>query len=375
MKTNTLYTSTMTQPTAISLFSGMGGDTLGMERAGFKVIAFNEFDKAGIETHQANFPHSTLIQDHTQKKDKDKTNIQLIPDDVFLEYRDKVDLVFAGHPCQGFSKGGKKMPNDPRNTLFREFARVCALVRPKYLIGENVDGLLTRKTSLGENYFDIICKEFEEIGYTIFHQVCHTVQYGVPQLRKRLVYVGIRKDLEKQTYTFPPPQNGTPNLTQIVSFSMDGAISMEASDFDFSTIPPECIVTNEENNDPGNTQVHPYLTLKAKSKNQEYAGKVHPTLLSFQKRESPIHAEIIDIRNPSKTIICTYDHQPRLFVPLKNKRGYFLRCLLPSELKQIQGFPPSFIVCGSKKDQIKQIGNAVPPPLIEQIARQFFYLT
>ena len=80
-----MYIINMTKPTAISLFSGMGGDTLGMERAGFKVIAFNEFDKAGIQTHKANFPDSVLIQDETQKKEKDKTNIQKLPDSVFFE--------------------------------------------------------------------------------------------------------------------------------------------------------------------------------------------------------------------------------------------------------------------------------------------------
>ena len=127
-------------------------------------------------------------------------------------------------------------------------------------------------------------------------------------------------------------------------------------------------VKDKFNEDTDN--IHPYLRLKAKSKNQEYNGKVHKNLLSFSKRDSPIHAEIIDIRNPSKTIICTYDHQPRLFVPLKNKNGYFLRCILPDELKQIQGFPPDFQLCGSKKDKIKQIGNAVPPPLITQIVKK-----
>ena len=364
----------MNKPTAISLFSGMGGDTLGMERAGFDVIAFNEFDKAGIITHQTNFPNSVLIQDETQKKEKDKTNIQKIPDSVFLKYKDKVDLIFAGHPCQGFSNGGKKLPDDPRNTLFREFARVCSLVRPKYLIGENVDGLLSRNTSDGEKYFDVICQEFNKIGYTITHQVCHVVRYGVPQLRKRLVYVGVRNDLEHNTYTFPEPENdgknNVPNLRNIVSFSMDGAIPITNDDFDMITMPPECILKNVNNTENGNENVHPYLKLKAKTRNQEYKGKTHHTLLSFQKRDSPIHSEIIDIRNPSKTIICSYDHQPRLYVALQNKNGYFLRCLLPEELKQIQGFPKEFYIHGSRKDQIKQIGNAVPPPLIERIAKQ-----
>jgi len=278
------------------------------------------------------------------------------------------------HNCQGFSQGGKKLPDDPRNTLFREFARTAGLIQPKFIIGENVDGLLSRKTATGENYIDVIVQEFQNLGYNVSFQVCHTVQFGIPQLRKRLVYVGVRKDLNF-TYSFPEPLNdrktNLPNLLDIIQFNMEGAIKIEPDDFDFSTIPPECILTdlaNEQSEDTNN--IHPYLRLKAKTRNETYDGKTHKNLLSFSKRDSPIHAEIIDIRNPSKTIICTYDHQPRLFVPLKNKNGYFLRCILPDELKQIQGFPSDFQLSGTKKDKIKQIGNAVPPPLITQIVKK-----
>jgi len=358
----------------ISLFSGMGGDTLGMMNAGCNIIAFNEFDKHAINSHQLNFPNSTLICDDSQKKEKDKTNIQLIPDAVFSTYTDEVDIIFAGFSCQGFSNGGKKLPDDPRNSLFRDFARVTNCIRPKYIIGENVDGLLSRKTATGENYIDVIVDEFEKIGYNVTYQVCHTVKYGVPQLRKRLIIVGIRKDLEK-TFVFPEPLNdgktNLPNLLNIIKFSMEGAIKVEPDDFDMTTIPPECILTDMDNDEEEDTaNIHPYLRLKAKTRDQEYSGKVHHSLLSFSKRDSPIHCEIIDIRNPSKTIICTYDHQPRLFVPLKNKNGYYIRCILPDELKQIQGFPADFKLYGSKKEQIKQIGNAVPPPLIQQIVEK-----
>ena len=429
------------KPTAISLFSGMGGDSLGIEKAGFRVIAFNEINKAAIESHKLNFEQSELIIDDTpdveddesedvdnnedkvntedngeeeddvkrkmvekkkkkeeadkkkkkeaekkkrrKEKEKNKTNIQCIPDDVFKKYNGKVDLVFAGHPCQGFSKGGKKLPDDPRNTLFREFARVCKLVQPKYIIGENVDGLLSRKTSDGRNYIDVIKEEFNEIGYDVKDNVCHAVKYGVPQLRKRLVYVGIRKNLNKPSYQFPEPLNdgkvipgkaNLPNLQNIVRFDMEGAIKIEKDEFDMTTIEkddPNCIMTdltNDEGEDEEN--IHPYLRLKAKSRDVEYDGKTHHSLLSFSKRDSPIHCEIIDVRNPSKTIICTYDHQPRLFVPLRNKNGYYLRCLLPDELKQIQGFPADFKIAGNKKDKIKQIGNAVPPPLITCIVKK-----
>jgi DNA (cytosine-5)-methyltransferase 1 len=359
---------------AISLFSGMGGDTLGMMNAGCDIIAFNEFDKHATNSHMLNFPQSTLIFDPSQKKEKDQRDIQLIPNSIFSAYKDVVELIFAGFSCQGFSTGGKKLPDDPRNSLFRDFARVTNCIRPKYFIGENVDGLLNRKTATGENYIDVIVAEFEKIGYTLSYQVCHTVQYGVPQLRKRLIIVGIRNDLNK-TFVFPEPLNNgktnLPNLKDIIEFSMEGSIKIEPDDFDMTTIPTECILTDMENDDCEDTaNIHPYLRLKAKTRDEEYAGKVYHSLLSFSKRDSPIHCEIIDIRKPSKTIICTYDHQPRLFVPLKNKNGYYIRCILPDELKQIQGFPKDFKLHGSNKEKIKQIGNAVPPPLIRQIVEK-----
>tara|TARA_B110000967_G_scaffold143654_1_gene146928 strand:- start:122 stop:709 length:588 start_codon:yes stop_codon:yes gene_type:complete len=182
---------------AISLFSGMGGDSLGMMNAGCQVIAFNEFDKHAIKSHELNFPTATLINDPSQKKEKDQTNIQLIPDAEFSAYMGVVDVIFAGHPCQGFSNGGKKLPDDPRNTLFREFARSATLIKPKYIIGENVDGLLNRKTATGENYIDVIVAEFEKIGYNITYQVCHTVKYGFLNLESVLYMSVFVKTLTK----------------------------------------------------------------------------------------------------------------------------------------------------------------------------------
>jgi len=88
---------------------------------------------------------------------------------------------------------------------------------------------------------------------------------------------------------------------------------------------------------------------------------------SFGKRVSPIHCEIVDIKMPSKTIISTYDHQPRLFVAQRVGNKYYLRPYTVDELKQIQGFPKDYIMEGSPKDQVVQLGNAVPPPLIQKI--------
>lgn len=375
---------------AISLFSGMGGDTLGLKMAGVDVVAYNEFDKTAVTSHEANFPGCVLLK---APGDSGSCDIMKIEDDVFTAYRGVVDLIFAGFPCQGFSHGGKKLPEDPRNTLFREFVRVTACVRPRFIIGENVDGLLSRKTADGRNFIDVIVEAFAEIGYSLKWKVCHAAKHGVPQLRKRLIIVGIRdeddgsKTIDK--FTFPPEDVLAPGLRDIIKYDLTGCARVTDEQFDFATIDdPSCVMRDMDDfTEPeGGKDVHPYVRMKLDTDIASLFGygeesvevdtqrkkekKRFTSLLSFGKRESPFHLEVVDVRNPSKTIICTYDHQPRLLVPVENATGRYVRTMLPDELKQIQGFPADFVVCGNTKQKIKQIGNAVPPPLIAAITRQ-----
>ena len=345
---------------AISLFSGMGGDSLGIINAGLELVAYSEWEKEMKETHELNFPNTKLIGcgDITKTKDED-----------FLEYKDNVDLIFAGFPCQGFSHAGKKLPDDPRNTLFREFLRSTTLIKPKYIIGENVKGLINRKNVDGDLYINIIKDEFNNIGYDIYYKVymCSKLDIGVPQNRERLIIVGIRSDL-KQEFTFPEEKKEkTGNLKDIIEFNMTGALKLEKEDLDFNfdDIPDDCILTDMENDGRENNP-HPNLVGLAKKRDYVRKEKARPHRLHFGRRLD-VGGEIIDIRKPINTIICSYAHCPRFFVPLKNKNGNYLRALLPDELKQIQGFPKDYKLSGNTSKQIKQIGNAVPPPLIQMI--------
>ena len=127
----------MARLTGMSLFAGMGGDTLGMELAGIDVVAYVEKHKRFCETHAANFPSCRQLG----------TDILKVTDEAFEAYRGQIDVMFAGFPCQSFSTGGKRLPDDPRNTMFREFVRAARLVAPTVVIGENVKGLLTKKTA------------------------------------------------------------------------------------------------------------------------------------------------------------------------------------------------------------------------------------
>tara|TARA_Y100000590_G_scaffold389536_1_gene464638 strand:+ start:3577 stop:4638 length:1062 start_codon:yes stop_codon:yes gene_type:complete len=343
---------------AISLFSGMGGDSLGIINAGVELVAYSEIEKIFQATHNLNFEKSTLIGDG---------NILNTSDDMFLKYKNSVDLIFAGFPCQGFSQAGKKLPNDPRNTLFREFLRATRLINPSFIIGENVKGLLSRTNSEGLLYIDIIKEEFNKLGYTIYTKIMKANLYDVPQNRQRLIIVGIKNTLNTE-FTFPEEQDTKLDLKNIIEFSMTGTIKIDKEDFDMDSIPDECII-KDLNNDENESNPHPNLKLLAKQRDYVYKEKSYPHRLNFGKR-IPVGGEIIDIRKPLNTIICTYSRQPRFFVPQQNKNGYYLRCLLPDELKQIQGFPKDFKISGNKNKQIIQIGNAVPPPLAEKVVKK-----
>jgi DNA (cytosine-5)-methyltransferase 1 len=359
----------MSKPTAISLFSGMGGDSLGMKQAGVEILAYSEKESVFRETHDANFPNCKLLGK------KVKSDILKISDDEFSAYAGKVNMLFAGFPCQSFSTGGLRKVDDPRNTMFREFVRAARLIKPDVVIGENVKGLLTKKTKDGELYIDIIKAEFESLGYDVIYKVLQCHKYGIPQKRERLIILGIKTNLIAEgKYNLEFPQETTPNkkdwvgLRDILEFDMEGTLNVSKNDFDFDTIPDECIMTDMDNED-GEKNPHPYLKMKQDPPSLSYQGKTFTSLFSFAKRDSPIHCEVVDYRNPSKTIICSYDHQPRFFVPVRNKKGDYLRMFTVNELKQIQGFPADFIVKGNQKKQIVQVGNAVPPPLIEAVIK------
>jgi len=202
----------MSPLTALSLFSGCGGDTLGMTNAGIDVIAYSELKKTFQETHELNFENSKLIGGDITK----------INDEEFEKLSGKIDIIFGGFPCQSFSNAGKKNPDDSRGQLYLQFIRAARIIKPKYIIGENVKGLLTRKTSNGENFIDIIVKGFNDIGYTCHYKVLKAHEHGVPQKRERLFIVGsLDPDFR---FEFPEPCEDEVNLKDILTFDMEGAL-------------------------------------------------------------------------------------------------------------------------------------------------------
>lgn len=366
---------------AISLFSGAGGDTLGLERAGYEVVAFSEWKKPAIQTHLQAFPSSVqLVHPETGS-----TNITELPDEVLMRYTGNVDVIFAGFPCQGFSHAGKKRADDPRNELVHEFVRAVRIIQPRWFIGENVPGLLSRTgrdpvTKEQRPVMEIIQDLFAAIGYSIAYRVWKAVEHGVAQDRKRLLLVGVPASHGWPVLPALPAKGVLPTIRSYLETHLEGAVEWNTDHTPHGLSPHYWIRTTDTK--PSGTP-HPNLLRllhgirnrstkeRLSDPSEEKTIHVPGGLISFGVRKSSYHGQVVDPDLPSKTIICTYGVCPRLFVGLYNESldRYWVRCLSVRELGQIQGFPADYPWCGTEKEKITQIGNAVPPPLAEAVAR------
>ena len=337
----------MNTVTAISLFSGAGGDTLGMYKAGVNVLGFVEFQKDAINTHKHNFPDCKMIGEDISK----------IPDNVFRNYTDRVDIIFGGFPCQSFSHGGKKDANDKRGALYKEFIRCARIIQPKIIIGENVKGILSRKGPDGNPILETILQEFTDIGYNMKYNLFNLKKYGIPQDRERVIIYGIRSDLDID-FNLANIELESPRFNRdIIEHSLERSLWIEKKEI-LKKIPEDCYLDIEER-ESKITLEPPTNLIKCYNKGE----------LSFKKRSKSTYGCIIDLNDVSRTILSTYSRMPRLFVPVRVSYTElcYLRPYTVLELQRIQGFPDSFVFKGNYTAQVTQIGNAIAPMFVEKI--------
>jgi len=187
------------RPICVDLFCGAGGLSDGLAQAGFRPVLAVDFDRHSLNTYQRNHPEtSTLCEDVT-----------LLPASVIIDAAggQEIDLLSGGPSCQGYSTHGKRDEEDPRNFLFEHFVRLVGEVRPKWVMMENVPGLLTYR---GGHFQRLITKAFTEVGYRVDSRVLLAADYGVPQLRRRIFFLATRTDVP---ITFPEPTHGEPGST------------------------------------------------------------------------------------------------------------------------------------------------------------------
>lgn len=318
----------------LELFAGAGGLAVGMEKAGLKCVALNEIDKWACQTLKKNRPNWNILEGDIREFD-------------FLKYQGKVDVVTGGFPCQAFSYAGKKLGlNDARGTLFYEFARVVKEVNPPICIGENVRGLLSHeKGKTLEGMISIL----DEIGYNIVPvQILKAINYRVPQKRERLILVGVRKDIDLQ-YSYPKPHKKIYNLSDALKKGELYSSKVPASEGTkypkykkkvLDLIPPK-----------GYWRDLP-LDLQ-----KEYMGK------SFYLGGGKTGmARRIGWDEPSLTLTCSPAQKQTERCHPDETRPFTVR-----EYARIQTFPDTWEFMGSVSQQYKQIGNAVPCNLGEEL--------
>jgi DNA-cytosine methyltransferase len=174
----------------LDLFCGSGGLSKGFEWAGYNIVAANDNFVAACLTYRKNHPKTTLIEGDITSKD--------VKDKLFNAIKNKpIDIIVGGPPCQGFSYAGKRIVDDPRNFLYKEFVEIVKKIQPKVVVVENVEGIITSNN--GKTY-QSIKENFTELGYNFFGKKILAVRYGVPQKRKRVIMIGVKVGDPKQCF-------------------------------------------------------------------------------------------------------------------------------------------------------------------------------
>lgn len=340
---------------AADLFSGVGGLSQGFISAGFDIAFAIEFDKEIAEAYAKNHPGTEMINNDICKVDVDELKTR----------HPHIDVIMGGPPCQGFSQKGKRLSlNDPRNFLFQQFVRFVGAFKPKYFVLENVPNIIT--TSNG--YFkEQIIQSFSSLGYTVNCGVLSASEFGVPQDRRRAVFIGVLGetglDLPTPPHTKVSVQDAIYDLPFIASGTGD-----EVSKYDKK-------VSSEYQKQLRGTQKVLYnhvatkhsklalerLALIPKGKGREVLPAEHRTKSIYSGTWCRLLEDGI-----APTITTRFDtpSSGRFTHPILD------RCLTVREAARIQSFPDSFRFYGNKTSQMKQVGNAVPPLLAYAIAKQ-----
>lgn len=318
----------------ISLFSGCGGLDLGFERAGFEIPIANEYDPTIWETYKINHPSTKLIEG-------DIRNIQE------SDFPDDIDGIIGGPPCQSWSEAGSlRGINDSRGKLFYDYIRILKSKQPKFFLAENVSGMLANRHS--EAVRNII-EMFKECGYDLTVSLVNAKDYGVPQERRRVFYIGFRRDLGVR-FKFPVGSTADENKRLTLRDTI--------WDLQFTAVP---------------AGARNYHNPKAINNNEFFTGAYSPIFMSRNRvkgwdeqaftvqasgRQCQIHPQA------PKMAFISQNH--REFV--KGKEHLYRRMTI-REVARIQGFPDTFkFIYDYTDNAYKMIGNAVPVNLAYEVA-------
>lgn len=322
----------------IDLFSGAGGISLGFDRKGFCNVFSIDIEPGFCETYKFNFPKHRLIQ---------KNICDLSEKEIsHLVERKEIDVIIGGPPCQGFSiagKIGRKFLDDERNRLFKEFVRVVKTIQPKIFVMENVARLYNHNK--GKTREEII-DDFQNLGYKVDCKIINSVDYGVPQSRQRIIFIGNRINTE----------NIFPKKTTVKPVTVKQVLDKYPK-----------LAANEKSNVPNH---------EAMAHSAQMLEKMSYVSDGGDRTEIPknIRPQSGDVRKyirykSDEPSVCVTGDMRKIFHYEQN------RALTVRELAALQSFPDDFVFKGTKISQQQQVGNAVPPKMAEAIAECIIQMT
>ena len=335
----------------IDLFCGCGGLSYGFVEAGYTISIGIDYWNDAIVTFEKNHKNSRgIISDLAFES----------PENISKNFDiKKIDVIIGGPPCQGFSIAGKRIIDDERNKLYKSFVRFVDYYKPQAFVMENVPNIV----SIGQGVIkETIIKDFEKLGYNVVYKVLLASDYGVPQNRRRAIFVGLKN---KRVFDFPNPI--TPNGCEVNSMdAISDLPEFSINDGDSYPISPLTEYQKELRRDSTgvfNHEItnHTEKTIKIISMVPD-GGNYKNLPIEHQKiRNVNIAWTRLNSKKPSFTIDTGHRHH----FHYKYNRVPTVR-----ESSRIQSFPDNFIFYGSKTSQYKQVGNAVPPKLAKIIAKQ-----
>jgi len=342
--------------TAIDLFSGCGGFSYGFQQAGFHILLGVDNTEIALKTFSKNHDDSIVLNLDLHKDESIDKIVETINGK-------EIDVLIGGPPCQGFSLTGTRKENDERNTLFNAMFKLSKRINPKAIIIENVPGILKLYNGKAKKEILELC---ESHGYNCNPKLIYAPDYGVPQIRKRVFFVALRKDLGM--FEFPDKL-----------YTPDNYISCESAIGDLPDLEFD-LGSNELNYDKD-----PNTDYQSKMRNESevlynHVGTKHTDHVINVISQVPEGGNYKDLppgvgdsrkfneawtryhsQKPSKTI----DTGHRNHFHYKWNRVPTVR-----ENARLQSFPDKFIFLGNKTQQNRQVGNAVPPILGEVLANQ-----
>lgn len=335
----------------LDLFCGCGGLSYGFEKAGYNILLGIDNDSKALETFELNHKGSKSICG-------DITSITYEKDIKPLIGNKKIDVIIGGPPCQGMSLSGPRKLDDPRNSLYLSYIRLVDEIKPKAFVIENVPGLVGL---FNGQIKDSIIEKFTEMGYNIKYQILCASDFGVPQSRRRVVFVGL-KDGE---FVYPKP------LSEVVTCEM--ALSdLPTLQKDIGTEQAEYLTAPQNKYQElmrcNSDTVHNHIAANHSEKVQKIISLVPDGGNYKDLPEEHINSRNFHVawtRFASQKPAPTIDTGHRHHFHYKYNRVPTVR-----ECARLQSFPDDFIFLGNKTQQFRQVGNAVPPLMAKVIAEQ-----